>query len=98
MMALIDDVKVHLMLTTNARDVEVQDLINAAEADLKLIGVPDALAVATDPLIKRYIVTYCKQYFGYENPDHDLLDRARNMMMIKFGLAAEYAETGEEGV
>ena len=97
-MALIDNVKVHLMLTTDARDVEVQDLIDAAEAELKLIGIPEALIVDTDPLIKRFIVTYCKQYFGYENPDHDLLDRAKTMMMIKFGLAAEYAETEEEVV
>ena len=97
-MAFIDDLKVHLRISTDALDVEINDLINAAKAELKLIGIPEALVVDTDPLIKRFIVTYCKQYFGYENPDHDLLDRAKNMMMIKFGLSAEYAETEEEVV
>ena len=66
-MALIDDVKKALRITSLAFDTEVTDLINAAKADLTLSGV-DTL-VETDPLIKRAIITYCKAHFGYDNPD-----------------------------
>jgi len=65
-MALLDDVKLALRIspTIIAYDDEVQDLIEAAKADLKLSGVDPAKLDESDPLIKRAIVTYCKAHFG----------------------------------
>jgi len=52
-MALLDDVKVALRISpgTTAYDGEVQDLIEAAKADLRLSGVDPAKLDGTDPRI-----------------------------------------------
>ena len=49
-------------------DDEIQDLIDAAKADLVLSGVHKDKVIDTDPLIKRAITVYCKANFGYEDP------------------------------
>ena len=48
-------------------DIEIEDLIGAAKADLELSGVNKIKD--DDPLIKRAIVAYCKAHFGYEDPN-----------------------------
>lgn len=68
-MALLDDVRFYLRIdaTDTSFDVEIQDLIGATQAELTDVGVdPTLVADATDPLIKKAIVTYCKAYFGYD--------------------------------
>ena len=87
-MALIDDVKKALRITSLAFDTEVTDLINAAKADLTLSGV-DTL-VETDPLIKRAIITYCKAYFGYDNPDSDRLALAYDSLRKHLVISTDY--------
>lgn len=91
-MAILNDVKVALRVaaTTTAFDGEVQDLINAAIADLKLAGVTTAKAVDTDPLIKRAIVTYCKANFGYDNPDAGRFWRSYESLKNHITLSADY--------
>lgn len=89
-MALLDDTKtaLRISLTTTDFDIEVQDLIDAAKADLGLSGV---IAVAeTDPLIKRAIITYCKAHFGYDNPDADRLAKSYEMLKSHLSLAEDY--------
>lgn len=49
-------------------DVEIQDLIEAAKADLIMSGVATVKVTDTDPLIKRAIILYCKANYGYEEP------------------------------
>ena len=66
---LIDDVRTYLRIdvTDTSYDVEIQDLINAVQADLIAVGInPDWVNNATDPLIKKAITTYCKAHFGYD--------------------------------
>ena len=91
-MAILNDVKVALRVaaTTTAFDGEIQDLINAAIADLKLAGVLDTKAVDTDPLIKRAIVTYCKSHFGYDNPDASRFWRSYESLKMHLTLSADY--------
>lgn len=93
-MALLDDVKLALRIspTIIAYDDEVQDLIEAAKADLKLSGVDPAKLDESDPLIKRAIVTYCKAHFGFDNPDADRLERAYDMLKAHLTLSQEYRE------
>lgn len=93
-MALIDDVKVYLRMTTTALDIEVQDLIDAAKDDLELSGVDPLKIVDTDPLIKRAVIVYCKAHFGYDNPDHDKLLKAYDMLKNHLTLADDY-QVGE---
>lgn len=68
-MALFDDVKFYLRidLDDTSLDVEIQDLIDAVQAELIDVGVnPTLVGSATDPLIKKAITTFCKANFGYD--------------------------------
>src|SRR5690606_8674158 len=91
-MALLDDVKLALRISpgTAAYDDEVQDLIEAAKADLRLSGVDPAKLDELDPLIKRAIVTYCKANFGWDNPDADRLQRAYDLLKAHLTLSQDY--------
>ena len=91
-MAILDDVKVALRIaaTNTAFDGEVGDLIDAAKKDLELAGVVADKAVDTDPLIKRAIVTYCKAYFGYDNPDADRFIESYLMLKKHLVLSVDY--------
>jgi uncharacterized phage protein (predicted DNA packaging) len=65
---MLQDIKDALRVNSDDLDIEIQDLIEAAEADLILSGVNKDKVVDTDPLIKRAITVYCKANFGYEDP------------------------------
>lgn len=69
---MLDKVKLALRISGTAFDEEVSDLINAAIADLRLVGiiVPEkegSPASVGDPLIERAIVLYAKAEFGYND-------------------------------
>lgn len=89
-MAILNDVKVALRIaaTTTAFDGEVGDLIEAAKDDLQLAGIISD--DTTDPLIKRAVITYCKAYFGYDNPDADRFIKAYEMLKMHLTLAEGY--------
>ncbi len=66
---MLDAVKLAIRpaVKTNAYDADIQDLIDAAKADLAVVGIRGD---ESDPLIRRAIVTYCRLHFGTpENPD-----------------------------
>lgn len=65
-MALIDDVKMAVRVTTNAYDDELNDLIESAKKDLGIAGV--IIPETDDSVIKTAIKTYCKLNFGTPNP------------------------------
>ena len=87
-MAMLEDVKKTLRVTSTAFDSEVSDLIAACMLDLGISGVDTV--VETDPLIKRAIITYCKAYFGYDNPDADRLAESYKMLKSHLSLSADY--------
>lgn len=89
-MALLDDVKLALRITSSAFDSEVSDLIEAVKADLKLSGVDPVKVIDTDPLIKRAVITYAKANFGFDNPDAERLQQAYNMIKAHLTLSVEY--------
>lgn len=64
-------VKMALRVTANAYDAELTMLIEAACLDLGVVGVT-ADSAATDPLLIRAIVTYCRVNFGSPD-DYDRL-------------------------
>ena len=70
-MALVDDVKKYLRISNTAFDVEINDLIAAAQADMVLCGIDEDKAEAANPdaHIKRAITLYVKASFGWDNPD-----------------------------
>lgn len=90
---MLNDVKSALRVDGDDLDVEIQDLIDAAKADLQLSGVHHEKIVDTDPLIKRAIIVYCKAHFGYEDPK--LTERfQQSYISLKhhLTLSAEYTE------
>jgi hypothetical protein len=67
-MALIDDVKVNLRLSSTSFDSsEITPLIEACKKDLQLAGLHQTRILDADPLIKRAVILYCKAYFGFNN-------------------------------
>lgn len=89
---MLDDVKTALRFSGTSLDTEIQDLIEAAKADLQLSGVAAAKIVDTDPLIKRAVVVYCKAHFGWDNPEADRFAQSYTMLKQHLALSAEYAE------
>lgn len=92
-MTLLADVKTTLRISSSNTvfDTEINDLIEAAKAELELSGVYDDFALATDPLIKRAITTYCKAHFGWDNPDSEKLHQSFEMLKNHLTLSGDYA-------
>jgi len=92
-MALLDDVKE--ALRENTIENEVQDLIDAAKADLALSGVHENKITDIDPLIKRAIILYCKAHFGYDDPKiQERFEDAYYSLKNHLALSIEYT-TGD---
>lgn len=95
-MALLEDVKLALRITSSAFDTEVQDLVEAARQDLILSGVSQNKAQdENDPLIKRAITVYCKAHFGYDNPEAERFQQSYNMLKAHLTLSQEYTTVGD---
>lgn len=94
-MALIDDIKQTLRIKTTALNIEVDDIIESAKADLILSGIlasktePSAEDVY-DPLIKRAIILYAKANFGLDNTDSTKYEMAYESLKIHLCLSQEY--------
>ena len=71
-MALVDDIKVSLRVSTDAMDAEVEMLIGAALYDMERAGVNPALLEIDDEgcisnkFVKTAVTSYCKANFGYD--------------------------------
>ena len=64
-MALLDDVKMALRVTTTSDDNELNALIESAKLDLGIAGVN---VPENDQVVNTAIKTYCKLNFGTPNP------------------------------
>lgn len=96
-MALLDDVKLALRISSSAFDAEINDLITAAKADLQLSGVVETkVNDEEDPLIKRAVITYVKANFGWDNPDVERLQQSYDMLKTHLTLSTEYTPVEEE--
>lgn len=89
---MLEDVRDALRVSGNDLDGEIQDLIDAAKADLSLSGVHPSKIIDTDPLIKRAVIVYCKAHFGWDNPEADRFAQSYAMLKMHLTLSAEYTE------
>jgi uncharacterized phage protein (predicted DNA packaging) len=87
---LINDIKDSLRVDGTDLDAEIQDLIDAAKADLQLSGVSSSKIVDTDPLIKRAVTVYVKANFGWDNKDAPRFEQSYIMLKTHLTLSAEY--------
>lgn len=91
-MALLDDVKNVLRLSGTDFDTEIQDLIDAAKAEMKSKGIPENKIVDTDPLIIRAVNCYCKANFGWDNPEAEKFQTSFDSLVTHMSLSSDYAE------
>lgn len=91
-MAMLDDVKLALRLTTQAYDAELNGLINAGLADLGVAGVTED--DTTDPLINRAVITYCKVHFG-SPADYERLKAAYDEQKAQLVTCTGYTDWGD---
>ena len=92
-MALIDDVKLALRISTTAFDSELTNLINAAKIDLGIAGV--TLPTELDAICNLAIITYCKVHFGQPD-DYDRLKASYDEQKAQLSMATGYTSwTGQ---
>jgi len=97
---MLDKVKLALRLSGTALDDEVSDLINAAIADLRLVGInvrgeggPPRKPRGA-PLLDRAVVLYAKAEFGF-NDDAERYRNAYDYLKCALSLTADYTEESE---
>lgn len=83
---MLKRVKLALRLTADAFDIELNDLIAAALADLKIAGVT---GTEGDPLIARAVITYCRANFGSPD-DYDRLKASYDEQKAQLQMATGY--------
>lgn len=85
---MIDKIKMYLRkFKEDALDEEIQDLIDACKADLKLAGIK---VIEDDALIIRAISIYCKASFGYENKDSEKFMESYELLKQKLASCTDY--------
>lgn len=91
---MLDAVKKTLSITVDAYDDELSELIEAAQADLRVTaGVTEA--GMEDPLVRQAIKTYCKANF--KNPsNHDQLQASYESQKGALRIATGYTNWGDE--
>lgn len=92
-MAMLDDVKVALRITTDAFNSELNDLIESAKLDLGIAGV--VLPNTIDEICKRAITTYCKMSFGIPD-DYDRLKLSYDEQKAQLVTASGYTDWLDE--
>ena len=84
---MLEKVKLALRITTNAYDSELEDLIEAAKADMGIAGV--VLPETLDAIVSRAVVTYCKVHFGSPD-DFDRLKASYDEQKAQLSMATGY--------
>lgn len=90
---MLEKVKLALRIKTNAFDEEINDLINAALADLAAAGITNQ--DEEDPLIIRAVVTFCRANFG-SPADYDKMKTSYDEQKAMMQMATGYTEWGDK--
>lgn len=88
---MLEQVKKYLRITATTFDDEIADLIEACKSDMELVGISPTTIQTQDVLIKRAIVTYCKAYFGIDNPDREKFIESYESLRNHLSIANEYS-------
>ncbi len=98
-MAMLDDVKVALRVTTARTNGEIEAYIGAALFDMQNKGVkPDFLAVNAEnsdymPIVKTAVINYCKALYG-----RDIEASERNACMSTYRSIVTSLLNGKQNV
>lgn len=95
-MALLDDVKVALRVSSDKTDGEVQMWVDAAIADMKRVGIkPELLAEPMDPLAKAAVITYAKASYGYDVQERASFEAAYRSIVVSLLNSSANIAAGE---
>ena len=95
---MLEKTKTALRLRNKAFDDEIEGLIAAAKADLRLVGIvlPEDRPPEggeenreNDPLIERAVILYCKGHFGYIEGGERFI-KAYDLLKCSLSLAGDY--------
>lgn len=90
-MALLDDVKMALRVTTTAYDTELNDLIESARVDLGIAGV--IIPETENKVITTAIKTYCKMNFGTPNPANwEILKKSYDEQKAQLSNSSDFSD------
>ena len=90
-MALIDNCKMALRVTTSSYDSEIQSYIEAAMLDLGIAGVD---IPANDALVNKAVMTYVRMSFGAP-ANYDKLKESYDEQKAQLMNATGYTDWGE---
>ena len=85
---MLSAVKLALRISTDVYDDEIKALIQAAYADLGIVGI-DANALEQDPLVVQAVKTYVRMSFGSPS-DYDRLKRSYDEQKAQMQTATGY--------
>ena len=91
-MAILDDARTALRITSLAYDSELTRLINAAKADLGIAGV--VLPSSLDDLCETAVLTYVRVHFG-SPADYDKLKASYDEQKAQLQTATGYTDWGD---
>lgn len=86
-MDILSAVKMALRISTNAFDMQLQDLVEAAKLDLGIAGV--VLPPTMDAIVRTAIITYVRLHFGQPD-DYDRLKRSYDEQKAQLSTATGY--------
>lgn len=79
---MLDKVKLALLITSNAFDTELTELISAAVLDLNIAGVDNETVVTTEPtnaLVSRAIIAFCAYNFELMHGEESRSDKFKKV-------------------
>lgn len=85
---MLEEVKLSLRIKSDAFNIEISEMIEAAKLDLSISGVEKINE--DDPLIQQAIKTYCKANFGLDNKDSEKYQKSYNMLKEHLSLCGDY--------
>lgn len=101
MISLLEKVKAACRVATPTYNDELNDLIHAALADLKITDIKESVLDVSvddlDPLIIQAVVTYCKINFGYGTLPSDVraaLESSYVLQKSQLIMSSKYTEWG----
>ena len=93
----VEAVRQALRISHHAFDDEIEDLIQAARADLNLIGIPESKTDdESDALIRRAVIVYVKAEFGLDNGDSEKYHESYEALKRHLALSDTYIRAAEE--
>lgn len=99
MNTLLSKVKLALRVTTDAFDVELNQLIDACIADLRIAGISTetiGTEYLSEPMVVMAVTTYCKINFGkIDGAEYDRLKASYDEQKKQLSMATGYTDWGD---